>query len=156
MKTCSRCGHDNLEGLVYCTKCSQPLGDEPTMRLSTRQIADIESGLTSKQNWGTARFAETASFFLHVRGASTPMVVEPRAETVLGRADAKTGFVPDLDFTEYGAEANGVSRQHAVLVRMGDTLTLVDKGSANGTYLNGQRLAPDQPRTFAASRSSAR
>jgi FHA domain len=146
MKTCSYCGRENVEGSLYCAQCDKPLGDAPTVKLSTRQIADIESGLTPKQNWGTARFEESASVFVHVRGAAMPIVLEPRAEMILGRADAKTGFIPDIDFTEYGAEQNGVSRQHAVLLRAADSLTLIDKGSANGTYLNGQRLVPDQPR----------
>src|SRR5690242_10125800 len=106
MKTCANCGQENLEGSVYCSRCNKALADDATVRLSTRQIADIESGLTPKQNWGSARFDELSSVFLHVRGATTPMVVEPREQMILGRTDAKTSFVPDLDFTAYGAEQN--------------------------------------------------
>ncbi|MEO0564900.1 MAG: FHA domain-containing protein, partial [Chloroflexota bacterium] len=42
----------------------------------------------------------------------------------------------------------GVSRVHAVIEREEDTLTIMDMGSSNGTYLNGQRLAQNQPRVI--------
>jgi ABC-type multidrug transport system ATPase subunit/pSer/pThr/pTyr-binding forkhead associated (FHA) protein len=37
-----------------------------------------------------------------------------------------------------------VSSKHAQIVKAGDQLFLEDKGSANGTYVRGQRLAPNQ------------
>ena len=72
----------------------------------------------------------------------------PKVQTVLGRADNTSTQKPDLDLTPYGALEKGVSRIHAAICRNDDTLTLVDKGSANGTHLNGQRLVPDQPRVL--------
>src|SRR5581483_1328133 len=35
-----------------------------------------------------------------------------------------------------------VSRHHAVLRLVGDTCYLIDLGSGNGTFVNGERLAP--------------
>jgi hypothetical protein len=62
--------------------------------------------------------------------------------TVLGRSDPMSAFRPDLDFGPYGAMRHGVSRRHA-LVRPGDSqLYLIDQNSTNGTWVNGQRLAP--------------
>ncbi len=37
-----------------------------------------------------------------------------------------------------------VSARHAVILRQGDSLFIEDKGSANGTYVRGHRLAPGQ------------
>lgn len=39
-----------------------------------------------------------------------------------------------------------VSRVHSYLIRQGDTLTVTDNRSTNGTYVNGERLQPDKPR----------
>ncbi len=146
MKTCSHCRHENPEGALYCAECGRSLKEDSTILLSTRQITDIESGLSPKQNWGTARFDGSSSIVVHVRGASDPLVLEPREVMILGRADPKAGSVPDVDFTPYDGEEKGVSRQHAALLAGDGMLSLVDKGSSNGTYLNGQRLNPDQPR----------
>jgi hypothetical protein len=62
--------------------------------------------------------------------------------TVLGRADPMSAFRPDLDYTAYGAMRHGVSRRHALLKPGVRNLFLVDQGSTNGTWVNGQRLAP--------------
>jgi pSer/pThr/pTyr-binding forkhead associated (FHA) protein len=54
--------------------------------------------------------------------------------------------MPDLDLDPYGGADKGVSRNHAAIVRRDGALSVVDKGGANGTFLNGQRLIPHQPR----------
>ncbi|WP_438854666.1 FHA domain-containing protein [Agromyces sp. M3QZ16-3] len=51
----------------------------------------------------------------------------PPGTTVVGR-DPSCGIVLDVE---------GVSRQHARLVRAGDTVTIEDAGSTNGTSVNG-------------------
>jgi hypothetical protein len=40
---------------------------------------------------------------------------------------------------------DNVSRRHATLTLDGDTLSVCDHGSANGTFLDGKRLAPHIP-----------
>jgi pSer/pThr/pTyr-binding forkhead associated (FHA) protein len=40
----------------------------------------------------------------------------------------------------------GVSRNHLTLSRDNDTIFVTDLGSANSTFLNGQRLMPHEPR----------
>jgi len=45
-----------------------------------------------------------------------------------------------LDLTQYGAVEKGVSRLHAVIHYHINKLVLVDMGSQNGTYVNGNRL----------------
>ena len=39
----------------------------------------------------------------------------------------------------------GVSRRHAILAHKNSLYTVEDLGSANGTFVNGQRLAPQTP-----------
>jgi pSer/pThr/pTyr-binding forkhead associated (FHA) protein len=67
-------------------------------------------------------------------------------EVVIGRVDHHTDFLPDLNLTRFGAWERGVSRLHAAIRRSGDTLLLVDLGSTNGTYLNGDRLTAREVR----------
>ena len=65
-----------------------------------------------------------------------------RTEFTLGRSAEGQPIVPDVDLSPYNAYANGVSRLHAVLKLIKDQIVLVDLGSSNGTYLNGNRLSP--------------
>jgi serine phosphatase RsbU (regulator of sigma subunit) len=58
--------------------------------------------------------------------------------TVLGRH-------PDCDICELFKDVGGVSRHHAEIRRVGDQYVLEDKGSRNGTLLNGQRVAGTVP-----------
>jgi pSer/pThr/pTyr-binding forkhead associated (FHA) protein len=65
---------------------------------------------------------------------------------VIGRPDIESGDKVDIDLTPYGGRERGVSRRHAVLYRTVFTVSIVDLNSSNGTYLNGVRLVPHQPR----------
>ena len=67
-------------------------------------------------------------------------------QIVIGRSDPVTGSIPDVDLASYDALNKGVSRSHALIVRREGSLNLVDQGSPNGTFLNGQKLIPQQPR----------
>jgi pSer/pThr/pTyr-binding forkhead associated (FHA) protein len=60
----------------------------------------------------------------------------------LGRVTEGQPIMPDVDLTPYNAYANGVSRLHAVLKREGENAIIVDLGSSNGTYVNGNRIIP--------------
>ncbi len=64
---------------------------------------------------------------------------------VIGRADEVSALTPDIDLSEAGGRARGVSRRHAALVRYRGATHLLDLNSANGTYLNGKRLQPEVP-----------
>jgi DNA-binding response OmpR family regulator/pSer/pThr/pTyr-binding forkhead associated (FHA) protein len=58
---------------------------------------------------------------------------------VIGRP-SPDGTKPDVDLSLYGAEEQGVSRQHIALGIENAQLTVTDLGSGNGTLLNGKRL----------------
>ena len=64
---------------------------------------------------------------------------------VMGRSDDALNYVPDIDLSPYDSRDKGVSRRHAALVNYEGNLHIVDLYSANGTFLNGKRLQPDQP-----------
>jgi pSer/pThr/pTyr-binding forkhead associated (FHA) protein len=97
--------------------------------------------------WGNARL--TASLILNVEEAGNRFVL-PASEIdnlVLGRRDPDTGTIPAVDLTDSGAADKGVSRQHAFIRRVDHgVLAVIDNDSSNGTFLNGQRLIPNQPR----------
>lgn len=149
MRNCPYCGYKYIEGTLFCEECGQDLlSDGASPSTSTKQLQNVPDELGMKATWGTARFNTESSIIVHIRDAPEPIVLQPQAETVLGRQDPKSDARPDLDLSPFGAIEKGISRMHAAIRRGDDTLTLVDMGSVNGTYLNGQRLTPNQPRVL--------
>lgn len=81
---------------------------------------------------------------IEFRVVGTPYIIPAPAQRqfVLGRADDSTGYTPDVDLTDYGAQAKGVSRRHAQVTTANNRVTLRDLDSANGTFINGDRATP--------------
>jgi pSer/pThr/pTyr-binding forkhead associated (FHA) protein len=81
---------------------------------------------------------------LHVVIVSTGRQIRlpPIAKVRIGRLDAANDIVPDLDLTPDVQPGDGVSRLHCRIHQRGSTYLVEDIGSANGTFLNGQRLTP--------------
>lgn len=135
--------------MIFCEDCGRRLtGSDPAATLPTRKVDEGFDNFALRTTWGTARFEPEASVVLHIRDATQPISFKPKDQTILGRSDTSSATNPDLDLTPYGALEKGVSRVHAAVFRSEDTLMIVDKGSSNGTHLNGQRLVPNQPRVL--------
>jgi pSer/pThr/pTyr-binding forkhead associated (FHA) protein len=66
-------------------------------------------------------------------------------EVRIGRLDAVNDIVPDLDLTPSAELGDGISRLHCRVHQRGSTYLVEDIGSANGTFLNGERLTPYMP-----------
>jgi serine/threonine-protein kinase len=62
---------------------------------------------------------------------------------IIGRSHGHSRV--DIDLGPHGAEASGISRRHARLIRQGQTWLIDDLGSLNGTYLNDVKLYPGSP-----------
>ncbi len=121
--------------------------DDLLRRNATRGLGDtdFEEG---EARWGSAHFSARMNLLIYVRGVAEPFVFDANSveELVLGRFDSDTNTSPEIDLQPFDAADMGVSRRHAVIVRREGSLNIMDAGSYNGTYLNGQRLVPNQPR----------
>lgn len=149
MKTCPYCAHENREGVLFCEECGHPfVGDQAAVLATTQLIEQEQAGFHGRVAWGTAHFGKNTSIVVRIRDHNDAITLEPADEVVIGRADAKSDQVPGLDLSPFGAAEQGVSRRHALIKRGEDTLTLIDLDSTNGTFLNGQRLLPKQPRVL--------
>lgn len=146
MITCPNCKYENRDGTVICVRCGTPLV-ELGKNEATRALGntDYEEGVPK---WGSARFNGAMNLILEVVESGEQFVFDADNvdEVVMGRQNPDTGEAPPVDLTRAGGTDKGVSRRHAVIVRRDGALHVMDYGSANGTYLNGQKLVAQQPR----------
>lgn len=151
---CSSCGTGNIEGAFYCEECGSPLvavdGRIIGSRTSTLKldVSALQNDPAMKPGWGNAAFKASTAIYLHFQEKGERITLPVQEEIVFGRNDERTQTYPDIDLTPYGALDRGVSRSHASIRRTEDTVTLFDLESVNGTYLNGQRVLPNQPRVL--------
>jgi len=138
-----------IDAAVAAKKRQQEEEAEMLRRNATRGLGNTDYE-ESEPRWGTARFNERTSLMLFVRGAPEPFVFDAGSivELVIGRIDPDSGQSPDVDLENFSGMEKGVSRRHATIIRKDGSLNLVDAGSHNGTYLNGQRLIAHQPRVL--------
>lgn len=145
MLKCSNCGRNNKEGEVICVYCGTPLVDI-VVKTKALEDTDFEENMPK---WGSARPSQR--IHLHIldeNGKEETLTYETKEidQLVIGRVDPATNEAPPIDLTRFNALEKGVSRRHAAITRKDAAIHLVDLGAANGTFLNGQRLVPDQPR----------
>jgi pSer/pThr/pTyr-binding forkhead associated (FHA) protein len=80
--------------------------------------------------------------YLNIYNQVESIALAEEQSVIIGRSDAQTGFRPDVDLMRYNARKHGVSREHACIYLRGQCLYLMDMGSNNGTFINGQQLMP--------------
>jgi hypothetical protein len=88
--------------------------------------------------------ASAAPGRLEVPAADVVLVLPALDEIRVGRLDPRAGITPELDLTAVDSDKT-VGRRHARLVRRGGEFFVIeDKATANGTFVNGQRIAAEQ------------
>lgn len=143
---CPHCGKPNQQHEVFCYACGQLL--EPIMGGGvTKHFTDVSVSVSSEY------FGPESVLALRVRGSSEVFEVRPQKtdhEVVIGRSSSGSAITPDVDLTSKQAADLGVSRMHVALRYEADqnAVLVSDLGSANGTFIGGQRLLPKEIRVL--------
>jgi hypothetical protein len=159
IKLCPSCGHENPIHLITCQQCPADLTEvAPTVPEPVEDLHD--SRRTVPPGQGSDELPEFLQEqeshipfdegFVAVTQASTDIRVFlslPSSEridtgdgTIIGRG--ARGVIESLasEFETY----RQVSRAHAWVGRVGNTVVLVDLGSKNGTFVDNIRLPPGE------------
>ena len=148
MIECPSCGHLHRPGTLFCSECGVylltggPLRTEPLPEsdLPTTRADPWESG----DKAGTSE-AQRETMLIIIPPSGRQLTLPAEGEAVIGRLDATRGVFPNIDPTPEGGLEGGVSRRHARIHKQKTQYFIEDLGSANGTFLNGQRLTPYLP-----------
>ena len=126
---CGECGFQNPEAANYCSRCGARMekgeSGEPTMTFTPEEMADDPAA--ALQHPG----GERPALVVRAGGGRAGESFFPSGErTLIGRSPECAVFLDDVT----------VSRKHAEIVRDGDTFTISDLGSLNGTFVNKKRI----------------
>jgi pSer/pThr/pTyr-binding forkhead associated (FHA) protein len=115
-----------------------------------RAIAESDLPTTRADPWESGEKAGTSeaqreTMLIIIPPSGRQLTLPAEGEAVIGRLDATRGVFPNIDLTPEGGLEGGVSRRHARIHKQKTQYFIEDLGSANGTFLNGQRLTPYLP-----------
>lgn len=147
MIECPSCGRKHRPGTLFCSECGVYLPTGGPLR--TEPLPDEELPVSRANPWISEQVEEDrvtpAPLYFKILATDRQIRLPSSAEVHVGRLDAAHGIFPDLDLTTDGGLEGGVSRRHCKIHQRGATYLVEDVGSANGTFLNGQRLTPYLP-----------
>lgn len=145
--TCPNCGKKNRQNEVFCYSCGHLL--EPAAgEFDTRRFADADEGRFSPDH-----FSPDSILLLRIRSTGEYFELRPQRhvqELIIGRSSGNSAMRPDIDLAEYQAAEMGVSRLHLALKyeAADNAIHLHDLGSANGSFVNGQKFHPKEVRVL--------
>lgn len=112
-----------------------------TRKLNQDNVGELASQEITAIDMGMPRPWRIALRLLH---KESRLIFDMSGPMVIGRRVPEGNVFPDIDLGPYNAEEMGVSRQHLTLMLDGNRIVAVDNGSANGTLLNRDRMAPHE------------
>lgn len=143
---CQGCGKQQEQEALFCPDCGTKLISEEGLR--TMPMESSLGGLTTTrlQTSGTLmRPSGPARLNLHIIRTGQILPLAGPGEFIVGRVSSGQSILPDVDLEPYAAYESGVSRLHARIRIQAEEILITDLGSANGTRLNNDKLAPHQP-----------
>jgi len=142
MPFCTACGKQNPDDARFCSQCGT--------RLATPDAAPAASDATATIQFGGGDRVETSDRALSaVDAAAVDALPVGHALLVVQKGPGSgSRFLLDQDEVTAGRHPDSgiflddvtVSRRHAVFRRSGDSFTVEDAGSLNGTYVNRDRI----------------
>jgi hypothetical protein len=154
MIVCPNCNYArNPDDAYVCAQCSKPLPDSrstlfrrPTRLLSPHVVSyDAAPTATAPAERADRVALQASQIAIFIREVDEPFVIRLAADLIMGRYGGPNEAAPPMiDFAPFDAYGLGVSRQHAMLRRLGPDVGIVDLGSTNGTWINGVQIRPHE------------
>lgn len=120
---CPECGFQSAETSNYCSRCgallTHELRNETTLSLDPSELPSSENAIM-----GPALVVRAGG------GRAGERFYPTGDRTLIGRSPECEIFLDDVT----------VSRRHAEILREGDTISIRDLGSLNGTFVNRRRI----------------
>lgn len=144
---CPKCHRVSPASEILCPTCGTFLQQDTGSAFQTNRF-DVDTDPFSPDFFGT-----TSTLVLYVRHNKNQYRIQPQTfgrEIIIGRSDGSAPVTPDIDLANQEAGMLGVSRMHLSLHydAAHNTLSATDLRSANGSFVNNQRLHPHEVRVL--------
>lgn len=135
---CPHCAYVLDADATTCPRCGRAADVDPT----TIETAPLRHARTlwPREQPGHNTLPRSAQVLLQFLPSGRVITLPLETPVMLGRGvnEVENG----IDLNALNAHRHGVSRHHCLLQRRGTQLVVLDLGSTNGTYLNGEHLLP--------------
>lgn len=150
MQRCSHCNAQQMDGTIFCSECGANLIKGSSSHETTASLNKSAAGAPPIVEELAppplhARLPAAPSISLVVINSGRRINLDAADDLLVGRKDNQRGIYPDVDLGLDGGYDAGVSRRHAIIAAQAGGFTVEDLGSANGTFVNGRRLQPEDP-----------
>lgn len=139
-KLCAFCHQENDATALHCSSCGASFAENMQTPVVPPQAVNPIIFEAAPEQFGKP-VPRTIAFYIN--GEKQPVLMPANGKIVLGRNLGTQEQTVDL--ADYYAHLLGVSRQHATISINQDSCVIEDLNSTNGTWLNEQRLSPNQP-----------
>jgi len=147
MIQCPNCKHQELPGALFCSECGTQLVAADTLTAPLGSYTNENLGFDEQEAMVSPAFTASGTpgngtmITLNVVNFGRTLQLAGRNEYSLGRIAKGQPILPDFDLSDFDAYNNGVSRLHALIKTGSKGVFIMDLGSANGTRVNGQKIA---------------
>lgn len=143
MIECSTCHYQDFEGALFCSNCGALLGSPEKSPTVTDHFGTHESAPEPQpiKVEIPSMDTHTARVCIKIKENDQIIPLDGTHEFTLGRVSGNQPILPDIDLTPFQAYEGGVSRLHATIQVDTDQVLITDLGSANGTRINGKKMA---------------
>ena len=148
MPFCTACGKQNPDDARFCAQCGTRLAEDKSA--DTPEAGGQVSDATATITYGAPAQSDTSDRKLSpVDAAAVDALPSGHALLIVQRGpSAGSRFLLDTDLVGAGRHPDSeiflddvtVSRRHAEFRREGESFTVGDAGSLNGTYVNRDRI----------------
>ncbi|MEM9773468.1 MAG: FHA domain-containing protein [Chloroflexota bacterium] len=144
MITCRECGHEEIEGMIFCTMCGASLIELEGQQAVLEDAPEPEPPPLMGQTESSPEWEE---IIIILPTSGRRLHFKPGREIYIGRSVDGTPNQPEVNLEIDGGNELGVSRSHAVIRpdEQGVGIVIVDLNSTNGTLLNQFKLPPELP-----------
>ena len=148
MIVCHTCQTANLPGAFFCAECGASFlpaskGHDTTSAIGIEFTSDAPSTVAPVTPQALERHQPVLRVVILNSGRK--LSFDNPQPILIGRPDRANKFFPDIDLSADGGLEAGVSRRHARLISQEHTWFIEDLQSANGTFVNKQRVSADAP-----------
>ena len=142
MIACKVCGAGNDVGQIFCKVCDSRLPDTGVHTYVNYIVASLPHVIPPP--YISPDIEVRQILVLDTTNDKIRKVIVPSDDFhdfLVGRTD-ETYLDVDVDYRQYGAYEQGVSRKHARFYLIDTSWAIQDLSSTNGTYLNERRIVP--------------